>query len=602
MSSKESEYEEMFLAEALDNYEELNQLFTDLEKDTSNKRAIDAIFRITHTLKGNAMGMGFEEIADLGHVMEDVFSEVKQGNLVLDSSLFDSLFKANDKLGELIQALKTKEPVKYKGIRTKLKVVLNKVKEQNEAEEAVVAPLTEEKPDAKKNEVLATEAPEEERAVQEKDNDITVLHNNEESTDPEGESDDNQPKIAFSDLVQIPVRKLDALMNLVGELIIERDSLVANAIMNGQNTNKFTRLQRITSDLQYGVMDVRLVQVGFMFKKFSRVIRDVAAIENKKVNLELKGTEIEIDRNVLKIMSDSLVHLVRNAVSHGIELSSERVKNGKPESGKITLNARNEKDTVIIEVTDDGAGIDPSIIKKKVIEKGLATPQYMDSLTEQDIIMFIFEPGFSKNDQITEVSGRGVGMDVVKRATESIGGKIEVQSKVGEGSTVSLFLPSSMAVKGALLFDLEDQQYAVPLTYTEAVVSLRKNEIHKVGSALMSKYLDKTISVVFLKDLMYLSGLEEVRKAGVLHETFNTIEMDKKLHVLVVSHGNKRLGIVVDKLLQQKEIVEKTLSSPLHNIDLISGATILGNGNVCLVLDVAQIINVLFKEKISQKI
>lgn len=615
MSSKENEYEEMFLAEALDNYEELNQLFTDLEKDTSNKRAIDAIFRITHTLKGNAMGMGFEEIADLGHVMEDIFSEVKQGNLVLDSSLFDSLFKANDKLGELIQALKTKEPVKYKGIRTKLKVILNKVREEKAAEspapEIPAHPVEEtEVPEENKN----TEAVVEEQIETAHQNNVETEIENKEGSDSvteeevdkveaeAEETDESQPKIAFSDLVQIPVRKLDALMNLVGELIIERDSLVANALLNGQNTNKFTRLQRITSDLQYGVMDVRLVQVGFMFKKFSRVIRDVAAIENKKVNLDLKGTEIEIDRNVLKIMSDSLVHLVRNAVSHGIELASERKKTGKPESGKITLNARNEKDTVIIEVSDDGAGIDPEIIKRKVVEKGLATVEYMNSLSEQDIIMFIFEPGFSKNDQITEVSGRGVGMDVVKRATESIGGKIEVHSEVGKGSTVSMFLPSSMAVKGALLFDLEDQEYAVPLTYTEAVVSLKKNEIHKVGSALMSKYLDKTISVVFLKDLMYLSSLDEVRREGILHETFDTIEEGQKLHVLVVSHGNKRLGIVVDKLLQQKEIVEKTLSSPLHNIDLISGATILGNGNVCLVLDVAQIINVLFKEKMTQKI
>ena len=215
--------------------------------------------------------------------------------------------------------------------------------------------------------------------------------------------------------------------------------------------------------------------------------------------------------------------------------------------------------------------------------------------------MFIFEPGFSKNDQITEVSGRGVGMDVVKRATESIGGKIEVSSEVGMGSAVSLHLPSSMAVKGALLFELNNQEYAVALTYTEAVISLRKKEIHKVGNTLMSRYLNNSISIVFLKDLMKLSSFSESIPEGLLYESYNKLEAEDKVDVLVVSHGNKRLGIVVDKLLQQKEIVEKTLSRPLENIDLISGATILGNGNVCLVLDVARAVNILFKDSVIVK-
>lgn len=604
METKENEYKEMFLAEALDNYEELNQLFTDLEKDTNNQRAIDSIFRITHTLKGNAMGMGFTGIAELAHVMEDVFSVVKNGKLILDSGLFDSLFKANDKLGELIEALKTDQEVKYKGIRTKLKVILNKVQDQNNA---------------------TTNANDSNNTQTQEEIETTLIKSNKQSIDAEPinnpsissntsrseydveeeniekKQEDRAPKIAFSDLVQIPVRKLDGLLNLVGELIIERDSLIAKAADDRRNINEYTRLQRITSDLQYGVMDVRLVQVGFLFKKFSRVVRDVANIEQKQVNLELKGTEIEIDRNVLKIMSDSLVHLVRNAVSHGIEKPIDRKAKDKKEAGTVTLNARNEKDTVIIEVIDDGNGIDPNIIRRKAIEKGLITKEYSKTLTDEEIIMFIFEPGFSNMEKITEVSGRGVGMDVVKKATESIGGKIEVKSKVGEGSKVSLYLPSSMAVKGALLFELNQQEYAVPLTYTEAVVSLKKNQIHKMGKSLMSKYLGNTISIVFLQDLMKLNQLDDIGLTRNLHDTFDKIDTAEKLDVLVVSHGNKYVGIVVDKLLQQKEIVEKTLSKPIDNIELISGATILGNGNVCLVLDIARVINILFKEKIGQK-
>lgn len=595
MASKDEEYKEMFLAEALDNYEELNNLFTQLEKDTSNKKVIDHIFRITHTLKGNAMGMGFEAIAELGHVMEDIFCEVKEGNITLDNDLFSSLFKANDKLGELIDAIKTGKKVSYKGIRTKLSVYLRNAK-ANKVESEPIQEL--------KKELNSSEEgpyPNSENEIKEEQKvehiDLVDIENNDSIEEEEEEEELVDTKITFSDLVQVPVRKLDSLLNLVGELIIERDSLIAAGAERGYGTNMFARLQRITSDLQYGVMDVRLVQVGFLFNKFHRIIRDVAVIENKKVNLILEGTENEIDRNILKIMSDSLVHLVRNSVSHGIESPEERKKKGKPESGQVILRARNEKDTVLIEVIDDGNGIDAKLIGKKAVEKGIITDEYYQKATEDELVMMIFEPGFSNADTITEVSGRGVGMDVVKRATESIGGNLKVSTRLGEGSTIQLALPSSMAVKGALLFELNNQEYAVALSYTEAVVSFTKSDIHKVGNALMASYLEKTISIIFLNDLYTINGLTDLSEESVLHTTYDQIDPNKKLDVLVASYGNKYVGFVVDKLLQQKEIVEKTLAPPIDQIDMISGGTILGNGNVCLVLDIANIINTLYKEK-----
>ena len=410
------------------------------------------------------------------------------------------------------------------------------------------------------------------------------------------------PKISFSDLVQIPVRKLDNLLNLVGELIIERDSLIALGIEKGHSSSEYARIQRITSDLQYGVMDVRLVQVGFLFNKFHRVIRDAAIIEGKKVNLILEGTEIEIDRNILKIMSDSLIHLIRNSVGHGIEMPENRKLAGKEEVGNVHLRARNEKDTVIIEISDDGNGIDANAIKRKAIEKKLITKEFADTLTKDEIIQIIFEPGFSNAEKITEVSGRGVGMDVVKRATESIGGKIQVHTQIGKGSIVTLSLPSSMAVKGALLFMLSEQEYAIALTYTEAVVSIKRSDLHKVSSGLIAKYLGKTISVIFLKDLFAMTSFDDLYKENALHKSYAKCEENAKLEVMVVSYNNKYYGLVVDKLLQQKEIVEKTLSRPIDTLDLFSGATILGNGNVCLVLDVAAITKACFKDKFIQKI
>lgn len=601
--SKEQEYKEIFLAEAQESQEQLNLLFTELEKDINNRKAIDAIFRITHTLKGNAMGMGFAEIAELSHVVEDVFNEVKNGALKLDSELFTALYRANDTINELIDAIKTPKSVKYKGIKTKLEVILkNSRPQQPPAATAnttvTTTPVNSAEPEIK-NENNGTETTD--QVVEE--NNIKPVEQigaaeapTNEQEEPKGEEEELSTRISLSDTVQVPVRKLDALLNIVGELIIEKDSIIATFTEKGNKASEFARLHRITSDLQFGVMDVRLVQVGFLFNKFHRILRDVAVIENKKVDLVLEGTEIEIDRNIIRTMSDSLVHMIRNSVSHGIESAEVRKQKGKPEVGKVHLRARNEKDTVYIEVEDDGAGIDHTVIRRKAIEKGVITKEYADIMSKDEVHMLIFEPGFSNAEKITEVSGRGVGMDVVRKATESIGGKIKIETTTGKGTRFILSLPSSMAVKGALLFELSKQEFAIPLSYTEAVISIKKKDIHKVNAGLITTYLGNSISLVFLKDL-YESGKKSGNSESNHHSSLNSLNKDAKLDVVIVSYSGRKLGIVVDKLLQQKEIVEKALSNPVDHIDLFSGATILGNGNICLVLDIAKILSTLFRER-----
>lgn len=590
MKSKESEYRELFHAEALENFEELNRLFTDLENDHSDSHAINSIFRIVHTLKGNAMGMGFNEIAELTHVMEDVMGSVQQGNMSLNKDLFDSLFKANDKLGALIDALKTGEKVSYLGIKTKLFVLLEKHVKTAEAKEDQ-APKKEEKKED-------TPAPPAQEMDDENRKEMLDFIKDKEAGSPSEDAGKYQAmksEITFTDVIQIPVKKMDELMTLVGQLIIERDRLITLNSEDGKRTTEFEGLQRLTSDLQYGVMNARMVQVGFLFNKFHRIVRDVASVESKNVALVLQGTECEIDRNILKIMSDAMIHLVRNAVSHGIEKSEFRREKGKPEKGTIILSARYEKDNVVIEVSDDGNGIDAKVIRRKIVEKGLASKELAQHLSDQEVIMYIFEPGFSNAEQITEISGRGVGMDVVKKAAESIGGQIEVETEVGMGTTIKLNLPSSMALKGALLFELTGQEYAVALSYTEAVISLTKNEIHKITDGLMAQYLEQTIPIIFLKDIVNLENLADCQKDGVLHQTFEKVETDEKLDVIVLSYGGKLLGIVVDRLLQQKEIIEKSMVRPLEKTKLLSGTTILGNGKVCLVIDVTTISDLMFK-------
>lgn len=575
---KEEEYKEIFLSEALESTEQLNNLFTALEKDIENKTAVDAIFRITHTLKGNAMGMGFSEIAELSHVMEDVFNEVKAGTVKLESNIFNTLYKANDILGQLINAIKTGEQIKYKGIKTKLEVALRNARSMNSNISSATGD------DQAENHPAAI-------AVTEEKNDA--------EDEPEEEDENATQKITISDVVQVPVRKLDALLNIIGELIIEKDTLTALNTERGFQVSDLARLNRITSDLQYGIMDVRLVQIGFLFNKFQRIVRDAAVIENKKVELILEGTEIEIDRNILKIMSDSLVHLVRNSVGHGIESPAKRKERGKPEAGRVTLKASNEKDTVFIEVSDDGNGIDAAAIRKKAVEKGFITQDYANIITDEEVMMFIFEPGFSNADEVTEISGRGVGMDVVKRAVESIGGKININTEPGKGTTFTLCLPSSMAVKGALLFDLDNQTYAIALTHTEAVIALRKKDIHKISNGLISKYLGKTISIIFLKDLFSMRKMQDASEDGAFHRSFDSITTQQKLDVVIVSYNKHLVGIVVDKLMQQKEIVEKTLEKPVNHVALFSGATILGDGGVCLVLDVAGLLSKFFRDKMT---
>lgn len=562
---KDNEYREIFLSEALDNYTEINRLLTVLEKNISDNKAIHALFRITHTLKGNATGMGFEKIAELAHVMEDFFGEVREGRIVLEGDLFASVFKAADVLGELIDAIKNPKEVKYRGIKTKLDVLIKNAKQPSDE-----GPSTEIGLDA----TLEVDShPHSSRLATEMDIE---------------ESDQQSTNVTFSDLVQVPVKKLDNLLNLVGELVIERDRIIANSSRD-HSANEFSRLNRISSDLQYSVMDVRLVQVGFLFNKFHRIVRDAATKEGKKVKLKLEGTDTEIDRNILQVISDSLIHLIRNSVGHGIESPTIRKSRGKLEEGTVTLSASSESDTVLIKIKDDGSGIDPQHIKQKAIEKGIINIQDANQMSDRESIKLIFEAGFSTMDHVTAISGRGVGMDVVKRALDSIGGTIQVESMIGEGTIFTLSLPSSMAVKSTLLFELDSQTYAIPLSYTESVISIYKSDIHKAANGLITVHLGNTIHIVFLSDLFGQSQCKNREK----YQSFDRLHQEQKLEIVVVACNGKRIGFIVDKLLQQKEIVEKPLRKPFESIPFLSGVTILGNGNVCLALNIPGILNTL---------
>lgn len=658
----EDEYRELFVAEALDIVEGLNSAITALESNPGNTTRIDEIFRMMHTLKGNAMGMGYTGIGELAHVIEDIFGEIKKDKSLLSGDLVQTIFKAIDKLGELVDALSSGQEVNYKGLRTKLEVHLQNIisaaapplasadtggageltvlpgsgavvrepaeepgecealstaeagwpetdppanpVETSVPENNVSADVLEETPSQDNVQQALAEAgpqpmaghqlpqaagepeesPELEDMAEDEPAEATPVFESQPLHADVSEIEETKSKISFSETIQVPTRKADDLLTLIGELLIERDAVVSSiAQQNGHKSiTGFDRLNRIVSDLQYGIMNIRLVKVGFLFNKFTRIVRDVANIETKEVDLKLEGTEIEIDRNILKTISDAMIHIVRNAVSHGIESPEKRRAKGKPRKGQVTLKARNENDNVIIEVSDDGNGIDHEQILRKAIAKGIVDAETATSMTRDEILMFIFEPGFSNAEVVNEVSGRGVGMDVVKKTTESIGGRVQVTTVPGKGTTISLHLPSSLAVKGALLFELDKQEFAITINYTEAVVSIKPSDINWLPNGYVATYLGDPIPILFLNQFF-----ENPRNVTVGELDKNALP--EKLDVIVVRYQYRMIGLVVDKLLLQQEIVEKNLKGMLSDHELFKSATILGNGNVCLILDIPSV-------------
>lgn len=553
--AKESEYKELFLSEAKESLEQLEGLYVDLEKDNSNQGAIREIFRITHTLKGNSMAMGFNSISDLSHVIEDVMLALQEQKIEMSQELFKLLFRANDKLGGLVKSLETNEKVSFLGIKTSLSLFLQKsIKE----------------PQKKK-----------------------------ETQEESSESENSSSQITFSDFIQIPIKKMDELMNEVGQLIIERDRLTTISEQLGFRSSELDALKRISSNLQYSIMNVRMVPVGFLFNKFHRVVRDAAVLEQKSAGLTIKNAEIEIDRNVLKTLSDSLIHLVRNAVSHGIESKENRKNNKKKEQGEIILDAAYERDRVVISITDDGNGIDTEAIRKKLVDRKLLSPADAANLKPRQVIEYIFEAGFSNAQKTNELSGRGVGMDVVKKSVESIGGQVKIQTELGFGTKIELHVPASLALKGTLLFEVTGQQYAIALSYSEAVISREKRRMHTLGDSVTTDFEEDIIPIVFLKDILEMKDLEEISNKSVFKNTFDQLAEDSLCEILVVSYGNNITGIAVDKVLQQKEIIEKPLARPLENIQLISGSTILGTGEVCPVIDIAVLTNLVHQQSLK---
>lgn len=536
MKSREQEYKEIFVAEALEYFDALNRHISDLEKNPKDDQILTEIFRLLHNLKANARAIGYTEIADLSHKLETAFELIRNRELAFGNEVALVLFDGIDLLGELITNIDNAGyQIADENLIRNLDVIVDAATGQDNREITQVQKF-------------------------------------------------NARNVSLSDLIYIQIKKLDHLLNLVGELIIDRDRIlsISKEVDHDDLKTVSSHLYRLTEELQFSVMDARLVNVGALFNKFPRIVRDLALTEQKEIQLEISGQDIQIDRNILQIMTDSLLHLVRNAISHGIEKPEDRLKVAKPPSGRLALSAQSDRDKVLIRLTDDGRGIDVAAVRQAIVTRQFLPAEATADLREGEVFSYLFEPGFSMAKEVTELSGRGVGLDVVKNAIDSIGGQIQVVSEQGVGTTFTLQLPTSIAVKGALLFEVEENYYAIPLMHTEAVVSVDKDELHEVGDMLLANIKNETITVIYLRE--FFNHDAATMQLGNKAKLNGTVQ-----NIIIVMYNNRRLGLIVDKLYRQQDIVVKPLNKPVDTIDIYGGVTLLGTGKVCLVLDVPAI-------------
>lgn len=386
----------------------------------------------------------------------------------------------------------------------------------------------------------------------------------------------NQTASAINKTVRVDISKLDNLMNLVSELIIIKTRL--HDITSLENISglrdSVEYLERITTSLHNSVMNVRMVTIEKTFSRFPRMVRDTSKKLNKKVNFITSGEETELDRTIIDEIGDPLLHIVRNSLDHGLETSEERLREGKPEVGRMEMNAFQEGNSVFIECIDDGRGINTEYVKNSAVKKGLITETEAAEMSDDEAVGLLFRAGFSTAQKLSDLSGRGVGLDVVKTTIESLGGNVSVKSELGKGTKFTIRLPLTLAIVQALMMRSGNEIYAMPLDTVESVETIQKSTIHQVTGKDVVVFRNKTIPMYRLTELL---------------EVPNALKEEEELTVVMAKKGNKTVGVVVDSLIGQQEIVIKTLNNNLTRTKMVSGATILGNGEVALIINPSEI-------------
>lgn len=401
---------------------------------------------------------------------------------------------------------------------------------------------------------------------------VEATTNSDVPVETEQKKQTSTTKQASNKTIRVNIERLDILLNLFEELVIDRGRLeqISNDLKNQELHETVERMSRITGDLQNIILNMRMVPVETVFNRFPRMVRQLARDLGKKVNLEIIGAETELDRTVIDEIGDPLVHLIRNALDHGLETPDVRKANGKHEEGTVVLKAFHSGNHVFIEIDDDGAGIKKQKVLEKAIKNGIINEQTASTLTDKEVFELIFASGFSTADKISDVSGRGVGLDVVKNTIESLGGAISIESREGKGSTFSIQLPLTLSIISVMLVEIEKEKFAVPLSSIIETAIVKKDEILNAHNQKVIDFRGKVVPLLFLKDIFQVPSQEEE---------------DEFYSVIIVRKGDKMAGLIVDSFIGQQEVVLKSLGNYLTNVFAISGATILGDGQVALIVD-----------------
>lgn len=555
-----------------------------LEQEPDNKEIIEEIFRAAHTLKGGAGMFGYQAIEKVMHAMENLFDLIRKGALKADGAVTDVVLKGLDVLRILIEAVRSqaKSGFDITEIVANIQAVASGRK-VNSGIKSGGNRATETKKNAVKSEASDRE--------------------NKESKDAKSDDHGDAKKKGDQSTIRVDLSRLDTLVNLVGELVIDRTRFAtieenlrtsrSVSKMAGHMTETTQLFGRHLLEIQDIIMKLRMVPIGNALNKFPRVVRDLSRSLGKEIDINIVGEGTELDKTLVEQIGDPLVHLIRNACDHGIEMPEERIATGKSSRGRVTLAATQEGNQINIIIADDGKGMDPERIRKKAAEKGLISEDA--NLSEQDIFNLIFEPGFSTAEKVTTVSGRGVGMDVVKKQISKLKGTVDIRSVVGKGSTITIQLPLTLAIVESLLIRAKEQIYALPLSAVIESIRIKPTEIQRVGDSEIIKLRDQVLPLIHLGELLSLAqGVGNQWYRATNNEDNMVLSGLKsrnrdRLFVVVVGTGEKRFGIVVDSLLNQQEMVIKSMGVIMAGVPCFAGGAVLGNGEVVLVLDVPEL-------------
>jgi len=602
-----------FVVESEESLESLDQMFVALEKDPGNKELLNEIFRCAHTIKGASGFLGFQRLVEVAHVSEDVLNKLRKGELIATPEVMDAVLKAMDIIKEMLSNIKD---TREEGIAPSIdfiRAVLDSSEsgdaggggaEETPVEDvsAVVQEAVTEKAEADKAEAVTAEEVKleevssgevkAEKVMAEEAKPAPPLKAAPEKSAVTGDGDKKKAPTAHKERehnIRVDIVKLDDVLNLVGELVLSRNRLMRLGSQLSDTSvdeeivvhtdEAISQLDLVTSDLQLAVMKMRMQPIAKVFNKFPRMVRDLARQSEKEIDLRLIGEETELDKTVIEEIGDPLIHLIRNSVDHGVESPEDRVAAGKPSCGTISLSASQEGQNIVVCVEDDGKGMDPEKIKESAINKGVITAEDAAKLGRKDALDLIFKPGFSTVKKVSDISGRGVGMDVVKTGISNINGHITIDSEAGKGTKILLRLPLTLAIIQILIVKSGDEIYGIPLVNVVENIRVRRDDVKTIEGRDVIRIRERVLPVARLDTL--IRGNSPVDCKG-----------KDTIFIVIIGVGETQFGLLVDELCGQEEIVMKSLGEYMKGTQGVAGASITGDGKVVLILDAASVLMV----------